>query len=420
MGMMAPMTAVTWREQVARQWGGWRTLAYGLGLGGILLLAAQVTWGEWQFWRNGNWLRLAVAVAGTYGAALVLETRVGRFPGVHRSRVVLVSVSLCFLGLLGVVSLTRWYYSRTFLGVSYGLTLLWQWVLAGWGRRLCLGLVPGALAQGIYPLPGVHWYWLHENSPVGDLDGVVVDLHETLSPEWMRFLADCRLRGLPVYHAAAVWEGMTGRVSLAHLGEGLLPMPPDPAYLLLKRVGETGLILLALPLLVPLAGLVALAVWWDSPGPVLFWQERMGQGGKPFWMVKFRSMRVEPAGAQFARAGDHRLTRVGKWIRRFRLDELPQLWHVLRGEMSLIGPRPEQVPFAWEFSQRIPYYMCRHLVKPGITGWAQVNQGYAAGVQETRLKLEYDLYYVKYLSLWLDGLILAKTIKTIMTGFGSR
>ena len=414
------MTAVTWREQVTRRWGDWRTLAYGLGLVGILLLAARAAWGEWHFWRYGNWLRLAVAVGVAYGAAMLLETRVGQFPGVQRSRVVLVSVSLCFLGLLGVVSLTRWYYSRTFLGVSYGLTLLWQWLLAGWGRRLRLGLVPGALTEAIYALPGVHWYWLSDKQAVAGLDGIVVDLHDDLSPEWMRFLADCRLRGLPVYHAATVWEGMTGRVSLAHLGEGLLPMPPDPAYLFLKRVGETGLILLALPVLVPLAALVALAVWWDSPGPVLFWQERMGQGGKPFWMVKFRSMRVQPAGTQFARAGDQRLTRVGKWIRRFRLDELPQLWHVLRGEMSLIGPRPEQVPFAQEFSQRIPHYMCRHLVKPGITGWAQVNQGYAAGVQETRLKLEYDLYYVKYLSLWLDGLIIAKTIKTIMTGFGSR
>jgi lipopolysaccharide/colanic/teichoic acid biosynthesis glycosyltransferase len=414
------MTAVTWREQVTRRWGDWRTLAYGLGLVGILLLAARAAWGEWHFWRHGDRLRLAVAVGVAYGAAMLLETRVGQFPGVQRSRVVLVSVSLCFLGLLGVVSLTRWYYSRTFLGVSYGLTLLWQWLLAGWGRRLRLGLVPGALTEAIYALPGVHWYWLSDKQAVAGLDGIVVDLHDDLSPEWMRFLADCRLRGLPVYHAATVWEGMTGRVSLAHLGEGLLPMPPDPAYLFLKRVGETGLILLALPVLVPLAALVALAVWWDSPGPVLFWQERMGQGGKPFWMVKFRSMRVQPAGTQFARAGDQRLTRVGKWIRRFRLDELPQLWHVLRGEMSLIGPRPEQVPFAQEFSQCIPYYMCRHLVKPGITGWAQVNQGYAAGVQETRLKLEYDLYYVKYLSLWLDGLIIAKTIKTIMTGFGSR
>jgi len=414
------MTAVTWREQVTRRWGDWRTLAYGLGLVGILLLAARAAWGEWHFWRHGNWLRLAVAVGVAYGAAMLLETRVGQFPGVQRSRVVLVSVSLCFLGLLGVVSLTRWYYSRTFLGVSYGLTLLWQWLLAGWGRRLRLGLVPGALTEAIYALPGVHWYWLSDKQAVAGLDGIVVDLHDDLSPEWMRFLADCRLRGLPVYHAATVWEGMTGRVSLAHLGEGLLPMPPDPAYLFLKRVGETGLILLALPVLVPLAALVALAVWWDSPGPVLFWQERMGQGGKPFRMVKFRSMRVQPAGTQFARVGDHRLTQVGKWIRRFRLDELPQLWHVLRGEMSLIGPRPEQVPFAQEFSQRIPHYMCRHLVKPGITGWAQVNQGYAAGVQETRLKLEYDLYYVKYLSLWLDGLIVAKTIKTIMTGFGSR
>lgn len=417
---MAPITAVTWREQVARSWGGWRTLGYGLGLVGVIGLAAQAAWGEWHFWHRGDYLRLAVTVGLTYGAALVLEARVGRFPGVQRTQVVLVSVSLCFLGLLGVVSLTRWYYSRTFVGVSYGLTLIWQWLLAGWGRRLCLGLVPGELAQAIGQLPGVNWYWLSENSTGGGLDGVVVDLHDALSPTWMRFLADCRLRGLPVYHAATVWEGMTGRVSLAHLGEGLLPTPPDRVYLLLKRVGETGLIVLLLPLLLPLAGLVAVAVWWDSPGPVLFWQERMGQGGKPFWMVKFRSMRVQPAGAQFARAGDHRLTRVGKWIRRFRLDELPQLWHVLRGEMSLIGPRPEQVPFAREFSQRIPYYMCRHLVKPGISGWAQVSQGYAAGVQETRLKLEYDLYYVKYLSLWLDGLIVAKTIKTIVTGFGSR
>ncbi len=414
------MTAVTWREQVARSWGGWRTLGYGLGLVGVIGLAAQAAWGGWHFWHRGDYLRLAVTVGLTYGAALVLEARVGRFPGVQRTRVVLVSVSLCFLGLLGVVSLTRWYYSRTFVGVSYGLTLGWQWLLAGWGRRLCLGLVPGELAQAMGQLPGVNWYWLSENSTDGGLDGVVVDLHDALSPTWMRFLADCRLRGLPVYHAATVWEGMTGRVSLAHLGEGLLPTPPDRVYLLLKRVGETGLIVLLLPLLLPLAGLVAVAVWWDSPGSVLFWQERMGQGGKPFWMVKFRSMRVQPAGAQFARAGDHRLTRVGKWIRRFRLDELPQLWHVLRGEMSLIGPRPEQVPFAREFSQRIPYYMCRHLVKPGISGWAQVSQGYAAGVQETRLKLEYDLYYVKYLSLWLDGLIVAKTIKTILTGFGSR
>ncbi|MEN9217989.1 MAG: sugar transferase [Gloeomargarita sp. DG_2_bins_126] len=414
------MTAVTWREQVARRWGGGRIWGYSLGLVGVIGLAAQTAWGNWHFWGNEDHLRLAMAVAVTYMAAVGLETRVGRFPGVQRPQVVLVSVSLCFLVLLGVVSLTRWYYSRTFLGVSYALTLIWQWLMAGWRRRLSLGLVPGELTAALRQLPGVNWCWLSECSPDLSWDGVVVDLHDDLSPEWIRFLADCRLRGLPVYHAATVWEGMTGRVSLAHLGEGLLPSPPDRAYLLLKRVGETALILLLLPLLLPLAGLVALAVRWDSPGPVLFWQERMGQGGKPFWMVKFRSMRVQPPGTQFARPGDQRLTRVGKWIRRFRLDELPQLWHVLRGEMSLIGPRPEQVPFAREFSQRIPYYMCRHLVKPGISGWAQVNQGYAAGVQETRLKLEYDLYYVKYLSLWLDGLIVAKTIKTVMTGFGSR
>ncbi|MCS7030043.1 MAG: sugar transferase [Gloeomargarita sp. SKYG116] len=415
------MTAITWQAQAARRWSGWRWVVHLIGLVGMLLLSAQITWGDGRFWLHWPYFRLALLVAATYGMALGLATQVSDFPRVQRSRVVLVSVSLCFLGLLGLVGVTRWYYSRTFVGLSYLLTLLWQAALAGWRRPLRLGLVPGELTLALSQIPGVQWCWLNEELTSGvGLDGVVVDLHAPLSANWLRFLANCRLQGIPVHHAAAVWEGLTGRVSLAHWREELLPTPADQGYLLIKRLAETALILLLSPVLLPLAGLVALAVWWDSPGPVLFWQERMGQGGRPFRMVKFRSMRAGTGKAQFARPGDQRLTRVGKWIRRFRLDELPQLWHVLTGEMSLIGPRPEQVPFAEEFSRRIPYYMCRHLVKPGITGWAQVNQGYAAGVEETRLKLEYDLYYVKYLSLWLDGLILAKTVKTILTGFGAR
>ncbi|MEN9206699.1 MAG: sugar transferase [Gloeomargarita sp. GMQP_bins_120] len=415
------MAAVTWQAQAIRQWNGWRWVAHLGGVAAILLLAAHLTWGEARFWQHWPYFRLALLVAAIYGLALGLAVQVSDFPRVQRSRVVLVSVSVCFLGLLGLVGVTRWYYSRTFVGLSYVLTLGWQWLLAGWRRPLRLGLVPGELTLALSQLSGVQWRWLTAQMPaVLGLDGVVVDLHAPLSPEWLRFLADCRLQGIPVHHAAAVWEGLTGRVSLAHWSEELLPTPPNQSYLLLKRWGEVALIFLLSPVLVPLAALVALAVWWDSPGPVLFWQERMGQGGRPFRMVKFRSMQVATPSTAFARPGDRRLTRVGKWIRRFRLDELPQLWHVLTGEMSLIGPRPEQVPFAREFARRIPYYMCRHLVKPGITGWAQVNQGYAAGVEETRLKLEYDLYYVKYLSLWLDGLILAKTIRTVLTGFGAR
>jgi lipopolysaccharide/colanic/teichoic acid biosynthesis glycosyltransferase len=160
----------------------------------------------------------------------------------------------------------------------------------------------------------------------------------------------------------------------------------------------------------------------DSAGPVLFWQERVGLSGIPFRMYKFRSMRVEAEeeGASFARKKDSRITRVGSVIRRFRLDELPQFLNILMGEMSMIGPRPEQVCFARQFETEIPFYPYRHLVRPGITGWAQVNHGYATGSGEARDKLEFDLFYMKHISLSMDMLICLKTMRTILTGFGAR
>jgi len=129
---------------------------------------------------------------------------------------------------------------------------------------------------------------------------------------------------------------------------------------------------------------------------------------------------AEDDGPKFAATDDPRITRIGRIMRRFRLDEIPQLWNVLKGEMSLIGPRPEQVTFARQFERELPFYSWRHLVKPGITGWAQVQHGYAAGVEDTRRKLEYDLYYVKHFSFWLDVSILMRTIGTVLTGNGAR
>jgi exopolysaccharide biosynthesis polyprenyl glycosylphosphotransferase len=241
--------------------------------------------------------------------------------------------------------------------------------------------------------------------------------------QWVRFMAECSLRRVPVYHAAAVYELLTGKVSLPHHSEELMDaIQLPPLYPALKRLLDLVAVLLALPLLLPLAGLLALLIRLESAGPVLFFQERMGQGGRTFWMVKFRSMTLEAddSVARFAEDGDSRVTRVGKWLRKFRLDELPQFWNVLRGEMSIIGPRPEQVWFAQQFEAEIPFYAYRHLVKPGITGWAQINQGYAADSTETREKLAHDLFYIKHLSLWLDSVIVVKTIRTILTGFGAR
>ena len=185
---------------------------------------------------------------------------------------------------------------------------------------------------------------------------------------------------------------------------------------------DIALIIISLPLTLPLMCLTALAVVLESRGGALFTQNRIGQGGREFTIYKFRSMakNSEAHGAQLAQIGDARVTRVGKFIRKTRLDELPQFWNILRGDMSLIGPRPEQRVFVEQFNQRIPFYNYRHIVKPGLSGWAQVTQGYAGNEDETQIKLEHDFYYIKHFSLSLDILIIFKTIKTILTGFGAR
>ncbi len=166
----------------------------------------------------------------------------------------------------------------------------------------------------------------------------------------------------------------------------------------------------------------AIAVKLDSPGPALFIQNRVGQGNKDYKIYKFRSMcrDSEKDGAKLAQSDDMRVTRVGKIIRKTRLDELPQFFNVIKGDMSLIGPRPEQRAFVEQFDEEIPFYTYRHVVKPGITGWAQVVQGYASDADDTRIKIQHDFYYIKHFSLWLDILILFKTIKTILTGFGAK
>jgi lipopolysaccharide/colanic/teichoic acid biosynthesis glycosyltransferase len=193
-------------------------------------------------------------------------------------------------------------------------------------------------------------------------------------------------------------------------------------YLSTKRVLDLVAIGLVLPMAIGIAVITAIAIKLESPGAVFFWQKRVGMNGKVFNMLKFRSMTSdsEKHGSQFAQSNDMRVTRVGKFIRKFRVDEIPQLWNVLKGEMSLIGPRPEQESFVEEFNKSIPNYSLRHMVMPGITGLAQTEQGYVADAEATITKLEYDLYYIKNMSLLTDAQITLKTIYTIMTGFGAR
>jgi len=189
-----------------------------------------------------------------------------------------------------------------------------------------------------------------------------------------------------------------------------------------KRFFDLFITFLALPFILPIGIITAILIKLDSRGPVFFIQERVGRHGEPFNMFKFRSMTIdaEKNGNKFAQRNDQRVTAIGKFIRKFRIDEIPNFWNVMKGEMSVIGPRPEQVSFVKFFDEEIERYHFRHSVKPGITGLAQVNQGYAACTRSTQMKLNYDLFYIKHYSFGMEVNIVLKTMVTILTGFGSR
>lgn len=255
-------------------------------------------------------------------------------------------------------------------------------------------------------------------------DAIVMDPKQSYNAEWLTWLAHANMVGIPTLSKLSALEQITGTLSTSDLKRTWMRdvLKSAQSYELVKRCFDVVATLLLLPLLLPLCFVVSLLVYLDGGKPILFFQERVGKKGRPFSMVKFRSMRkdAEKEGAKFAGQGDHRITKLGHLLRKYRLDELPQFWNVLKGDMSIIGPRPEQKAFVENFNESIHLYDLRHQVNPGITGWAQVHQGYAAGEDETNTKLSYDLYYVKNLSLILDARIVLKTIRTILTGFGAR
>lgn len=257
----------------------------------------------------------------------------------------------------------------------------------------------------------------------GSVNGVVADFHsDLLTPDWERFLARCALGRIPVYNVMQLNETMTGKVDVAHLAENDFgDLSPSNAQMAAKQLLDVLFLLFISPVLIPVMLFVAFWIMIDSPGGALFVQKRMGLNGKYFNVVKFRSMTVDHVGSHFTEPDEsHRITKVGRIIRKYRLDELPQFWNVLKGEMSLIGPRPESAQLAEWYEKDVPFFAYRHVVRPGISGWAQVMHGYAAGVDEMKEKLAYDFYYIKHFSLWLDLLIWYKTIRTVVTGFGSR
>lgn len=258
---------------------------------------------------------------------------------------------------------------------------------------------------------------------LSEVDLVLVQPERTYFAEHQRMLRHAQIVKVPAWSKTMLDEELTGRVSLEMINRDWLDAAAfHSLYVPSKRAFDIAATLLALPLLLPLLLVVALLVRLNGGAPILFWQERVGKDGRAFKIAKFRTMTrdSERSGPAFAKQGDLRVTPLGGFLRKFRLDELPQFWNVLRGEMSIIGPRPEQWAFAADFEESIPLYACRHWVRPGITGWAQVNQGYTDNLEQTVEKLQYDFYYVKNMSFGLDLIIVGKTIRTVLNGFGSR
>jgi lipopolysaccharide/colanic/teichoic acid biosynthesis glycosyltransferase len=254
-----------------------------------------------------------------------------------------------------------------------------------------------------------------------DYNGIVADLNAQLSLEWEQFLAISALRGIPVYHVKQFNESMTGRVAFDHLSENSLgAIVPALMYPQFKRILDVLCAMVVLPIAGLIVGISAILIKLETPGPAFYHQLRMGLGGHPFTIFKLRTMTVDHNGDAFTGSGDSRVTRMGRFLRRYRLDELPQIVNILRGDMSWIGPRPEAISLAAWYEREIPFYIYRHIVRPGITGWAQVHQGNVAAVEAARLKLEYDFFYIKNFSFWLDAVITVKTLVAIVTGFGWR
>ncbi|WP_018139488.1 MULTISPECIES: TIGR03013 family XrtA/PEP-CTERM system glycosyltransferase [unclassified Thioalkalivibrio] len=259
------------------------------------------------------------------------------------------------------------------------------------------------------------------------VEEIVVGMRERRENLPVNQLLECKLNGIRITDLSTFFEREDRQLQLDGIntswlvfGEGFRQ---HRARAVVKRsfdlLASTALLVATLPVML----LTAIAIKLDSPGPVLYWQTRVGQGNTPFEICKFRSMRSDAEGdgvARWASGDDDRITRVGRVIRKLRIDELPQIINVFQGRMSFVGPRPERPVFVEQLSEEIPYFLARHSIRPGITGWAQVRYAYGASVEDARQKLQYDLYYVKNHSLFMDLMILFETVRVVLFGRGAR
>jgi sugar transferase (PEP-CTERM system associated) len=259
-----------------------------------------------------------------------------------------------------------------------------------------------------------------------EVDRVVVSLADARGRLDMIKLLEIKLSGVTFDHLATVYEEYTGKIAVENLRPSWMIFSEgfrkSKVLMAAKRSLDIAVAGIGLVLAAPIALMVMALIKLTSPGPIFYRQERVGQHGRTFMVVKFRSMRVDAeagTGPVWAQKNDSRVTPIGNFLRRTRLDEIPQLWNALRGDMSMVGPRPERPAFVADLTRQIPFYGQRHVVKPGVTGWAQVRYTYGASVEDALQKLQYDLYYIKNMSVALDIFVMFQTVKTVLLRRGA-
>ncbi len=401
---------------------------------GALVLAALLPWWLRPF-IGGRLLEAAAinALAGNTVAIVIafwMRLSVETYPGTRRSHVILPSASTAHGIVVAWFLLTRFPYDRVALAAGFLLHVVWLYLLYIYAERRVstkIAVVPFGDVDKLVRIAGVEWRRL-KRPHLGDASGceaIVADFSADLPDEWEKFLADAALAGRIVYQHKQLSESLTGRVEIERLSENSFgSLVPARGYFHLKGLIDFLFALLLLPVVLPVMLAIGIAIRLDSPGPALFHQQRVGHAGRRITVYKFRTMRpvtvTDELRAAMTVDGDGRVTRLGRTLRKLRLDELPQIINILKWEMSWIGPRPEAEVLSVWYTTELPFYRYRHVVKPGISGWAQVNQGHVAEMHEVHEKLQYDFYYIKYFSAWLDLMIFFRTIKTMLTGFGSR
>ena len=396
---------------------------------GVLLPDLFHPWALSRFGHSPAWMLYGIRASlfGSIIAIIVGHISLSRFtalPTIDAKTYIFPSFLMSYAAVLALVYASSVPFGHYHFFVSFAIVVPWYFALSVMRERqvkphlALIGADPNPLVE---VLDTVEWSILKVPSLHGSVSAIVIDPEHELSPEWEHFIAEAVLQGIPVHDSAHMREALTRRVEITHMAhKNFGSLLPALTYVRIKRVVDFIVAIPAAIICIPLILLCAIAIKLESPGPVIFVQQRIGFRGRPFTIYKLRTMTHGNSGACFTADGDERVTGFGTFIRKYRIDELPQIWNIIRGEMSWIGPRPEAVDLADMYEKNIPFYIYRHAVRPGISGWAAVHQGNVAQIDAASVKLQYDFFYIKYCSLWLDVLIFLMTIRTVVTGFGAK